>query len=84
MNTVRSEDLRALADADLMTSGPDGLMDLKKITVDFSLPPEQRVHGFFSQVGNPYLFKVGGLTVKIRFGHGKMLEDSLAWVLNNT
>ena len=37
----------------------DDLVDIRTVSVDTSLPPEQRMMNYLEQVKNPYLFRVG-------------------------
>ena len=60
----------------------DRLTDLSRVEVDKNLPVVERVRDYIHQVGNPYLFKVGDTVVKIEFGGGSALADSIAKIIN--
>lgn len=38
----------------------DDLVDIRTVSVDTSLPPEQRMMNYLEQVKNPYLFSMWG------------------------
>ncbi len=60
----------------------DSLTDLSRIEIDKGLPLIERIRHYIYQVGNPYLFKVGDTAVKIEFGGGSELTDSITRILN--
>ena len=62
---------------------PDtGLVDIRDISVDQSLPREERVAEFLRQIKNPCHFKCGKFTVHAQFAeNGVSLEDCLKQVL---
>ena len=55
-------------------------VDLRNISIDTSKSVVERVKDFLEQVGDPYLFKVGDITVKVRYGDGKTVTDAIAAV----
>ena len=59
------------------------LPDLREVQIDSSLPVAERVESFLTQVKNPYLFKVGDVTVKVNYKDEKELSASLVTLLNN-
>lgn len=48
---------------------PEQLVDIRDVTIDRSLPNDERVKSFVEQIKNPYLFKVGGTVVKVSFAN---------------
>ena len=72
----RSE-LTRLKNVDIEQCGPDQLVDLRSVSIDKTLPVPARMSSFVKQIKNPYLFKVGDITVKVEFSSGKSLEESL-------
>ena len=66
--------------ADICTSQADNLVDIRNIAVDQSLPLDARIERFVTQVGNPYLFKVGDVAVKVECVGQKKLSDALVSV----
>ena len=65
-------------------SSPAGmpLVDLRDVSVDQSLPKEERIAEFLRQIKNPYCFRCGKLTVRARFAdNGVSLEDCLKQIL---
>ena len=66
------------------TSSPTGtpLVDIRDVSVDQSLPKEERIAEFLRQIKNPYCFRCGKFTVRARFAeNGVSLEDCLKQIL---
>ncbi|WP_442871058.1 DUF6870 family protein [Acutalibacter muris] len=58
------------------------LADIRDVTVDPSLPKEERIADFLRQIKNPYCFKCGKFTVHAQYAkNGPSLEDCLKQVL---
>ena len=58
------------------------LADIRDVSVDQTLPKEERIAEFLRQIKNPYCFKCGKFTVRARFAeNGVSLEDCLKQVL---
>lgn len=56
-----------------------GLIDIRDVSVDPSLPKEKRVAEFVRQVRNPYRFRCGTFKVAARFlPDAPSLEDCLS------
>ena len=55
----------------------DDLVDIRTVSVDTSLPPEQRMMNYLEQVKNPYLFRCGDAVVSVRFSAGGTALDGL-------
>ena len=54
------------------------LKDIETINVDTQRPVVERVLSLIEQLGNPYLFKVGNIPVKVSFNDkGLTLQQSL-------
>ena len=53
------------------------LKDIKKITIDMSLPLEERKKAFIRQIGNPYHFKCGKAEVNVAYNGKGTLEERL-------
>ena len=52
------------------------LVDIRDIHIDASLPQPDRIRSFVEQVRNPYLFRVGEVTVKVSYSDcGCSLND---------
>lgn len=52
---------------DLSGIDRDMLVDIQDVTIDTSLPKEDRIRDYIRQIKNPYLFKYGKYVVKISF-----------------
>lgn len=58
------------------------LVDIRDVTVDPSLPKEERIAEFLRQIKNPYCFKCGKFTVRAQFAqNGVSLEECLKQIL---
>ena len=70
--------------ADLMTCDPGVLADLRDVQIDTARPVRERMVSYLEQVGNPYLFKVEGLIVRVVFspGSGRSLIDTLTALMS--
>ncbi len=58
--------LSSLASCDINSSLSHELKDIGSIEVNKALPLDERLDDFICQIKNPYLFKSGDLTVKVR------------------
>ena len=59
--------------------------EITSIKIDRRKPSEERILDFLTKVKNPYIFKVNGKLVRIRFSESSNLtaEDCLTNVLKN-
>ena len=54
------------------------LVDIRTVSIDKTLPKQERIIEFIKQIKNPYRFKCGKFTVSVRFAeNGPTLEDCL-------
>lgn len=74
---LTKEDLLALKQADIETINHNKLYDVKELNLNISEDIMHRSQRYFKQVKNPYTIKVGDVGVKLNFGDGKCLWDSL-------
>ncbi len=51
----------------LETIDRDSLVDIQRVSIDATLPKEERMRDFIRQVKNPYLYRHGKYVVKIAF-----------------
>ena len=78
------EKVEKYKDLDLSDVNPDDIPDIKSIKIDKRKSKEERMLDFLSQVENPYVFKINGKLVQIRFSENeKTAEDCLTNVLKN-
>ena len=78
------EKIEKYRDMDLNDVNLDDIPDIKSIKIDKRKPKEERMLDFLSQVENPYVFKINGHLVQIRFSDtNKTAEDCLTNVLKN-
>ena len=57
--------LQEMKNVDVRTVDPDTLVDIDDVVVDPSLPRDERIQSFLTQIKNPYCFKCAGMVVKI-------------------
>ncbi len=58
------------------------LADIRDVSVDQSLPKDERIAEFLRQIKNPYCFRCGKFTVRAQFANnGVTLEDCLKQIL---
>lgn len=66
----------------LTPSAGTPLADIRDVSVDQSLPKEERIAEFLRQIKNPYCFRCGKFTVRAQFAdNGVSLEDCLKEIL---
>ncbi len=73
--------LKYLRSADILTCNADELIDLRSVKTNRKMPLNRRADDFIAQVGNPYLFKVDDIVVKVEFGDGKDFSEILTDVI---
>ena len=58
------------------------LIDIRNISVDRSLPKQERIAEFIRQIRNPYRFRCGKFIVTARFAeNGSTFEDCLRSII---
>lgn len=67
---MTAEQYRALLAVDFGDVELGSLTDISKLRIDKEQPLEKRRHQYLKKVGNPYLVRVGGVKVKVRFTEG--------------
>lgn len=77
-------ELDALKDVDVRTVEKEGLVDIREVEIDRSLPLEERKRAYLEAVGNPYAVRVGDMKVKVRFAEdGASFEEAFENMLRN-
>lgn len=71
-------DYEMLRNADISVCNADELVDLRNIKTNRKATLKCRTDDFIAQVGNPYLFKVDDIVVKVEFSGGKDFSEVLA------
>ncbi len=69
---MTAEQYRALLDVDFGDVELGSLTDISKIRIDKEQLLEKRRQQYLKKVGNPYLVRVAGMKVKVRFTEGGM------------
>ena len=84
-HSVRSDNavnnLKMLRNADVSACNTDELIDLRNVKTNRKMPLNRRADDFIEKVGNPYLFKVDDIVVKVEFGNGKDFSEILTDVI---
>ena len=66
------------------TADLSGLVDIRDVKVDRSLPVEDRIRSYVEQVKNPYCFRVGDVKVRVSFdSNGRTLNDHFTDMLTS-
>jgi len=70
--------LEQMKHVDVRDVDPDDLVDIRDVTVNTSLPQDERLLDYLEQIKNPYCFKCGKAVVKVSFADTEAtLEDRL-------
>ncbi len=79
-----NEKLRRCKDMPLSEISLDDVDEIKDIKIDKRKSSNERILDFLNEVKNPYVFKVNGKLVRIRFSDTeKTADDCLTGVLKN-
>lgn len=78
---VSKKELDILRGVDIISCDISSLADLSQVTVDTSLPPAKRLDGLIRQGRNPYLFRVGDVTVKVECLGKRPLGEALTHLM---
>ena len=73
--------LEQYRNTDIMACDHDLLVDLREVHIDTALPVPKRMERFVQQVGNPYLFQIDALIVKVSFRGSRDLPSVLAGLM---
>ena len=73
--------MKAVQNAPLSPAGAP-LADIRDVSVDQTLPKEERIAEFLRQIKNPYCYRCGKFTVRAQYTeNGVSLEDCLKQIL---
>ena len=80
-----SEKLKRCREIPLDEVNPDDVDEITDIKIDRRKPSNERILEFLTKTKNPYIFKINGKLVRIRFSESSNLtaEDCLTNVLKN-
>ena len=73
---MTAEEHRKMLDADFSDVELVELADISRIQINRELPLEERKKQYLKKVGNPYLVRVGGMKVKVRFTGGISFNEA--------
>lgn len=65
--SLTAEDMERMQAADSRTVDRSALKDIRDVNVDMTLPKEERIMDYISQIGNPYCYRHGEYVVNISF-----------------
>jgi len=75
---MNSQTLFNMSQVEIDKVDPATLADINAISINHTLPHEEKILSFVGQMGNPYCFMSGDIPVRVRFtGRGKQLSQSL-------
>ena len=75
---LTTTDLQAMSQLDFTDIDETQLVDIREIDLDLDAPAEERLSKFIEKVGNPYLFRVGKVPVRVVFSQtGKTLDNAV-------
>ncbi len=81
---MTAEEYKKLLEADFDDMDISRMKDIREIRIDRNLPKEERIRQYLRQVENPYLVRVGGVKVKVRFAdEGISFEQAFEEMLLN-
>lgn len=61
------ERIKEMKNVDIRTVDKNTLVDIRSVTIDESLPVEERIRQLVEGLRNPYCFLVGDVAVKIEY-----------------
>lgn len=65
-----------MKNVDIRSMDRGELVDIRDVSIDRTLPKEERVRSFVQQIKNPYCFRCGDVIVKTSFANTETtLED---------
>ena len=77
------EKLEELRDVNLSCCEKQNLVDIRDITIDKTKSVSKRIADFIEAIGNPYLFRVDDVIVKVNYNpEGKSFLDAVTTVLS--
>lgn len=57
----------------------ESLVDIRNVKVDTSAPIHERIKSYVEQIGNPYLFRMGDIVVRVSYANTPAtINDSFA------
>lgn len=69
---------------DIRTISDNDIDDIKDIKIDRRKPSNERILDFLNKVKNPYVFKINGRIVRMRFSESNLTaDDCLTRMLKN-
>ena len=70
--------LEQMKNTDVRSIDPTALVDIRDVSVNTSLPKNERMLDYLDQIKNPYCFKCGKTVVKVSFADTQTtIEDRL-------
>ena len=60
-----------------------GLVDIRDVEIDTSLPTEDRIKSLINQIKNPYQFKHNDVVISLNFVGKMKLEEKVVDIIKN-
>ena len=76
------EELMNCSAADILLCNSGSLVNLKQVEIDTALTAPDRMEQYLCRTGNPYLFRVDELTVKVAFTGKRDLTSVLSGLMS--
>lgn len=80
-NKQAAQELQAV---DVRTVDKNTLVDIATVTLDDSLPRQERIKEYIRQIKNPYCYLNNGIVIKVSFAGKRSIEDCLKNVMFGT
>lgn len=72
-----TQKLKKMQAVDVRTVDKNALVDISTITIDDSLPREERIRDYIRQIKNPYCYLSNGVVINVSFAGKRSIEDCL-------
>jgi len=70
-------ELQRLSQQDFADIDKSQLVDIRSIDIDPDVPAEERLSHFIEKTGNPYMFSVGKIAVRVMFSQSEKTLDNV-------
>ena len=74
-------ELKKLQSADIETCDKNSLTDINNIKIEADQQTVDKINLFVEHAGNPYLFKVGEIAVKVEYEDGTSFNKAFANII---
>ena len=74
-------ELKKLQSADIEACDKNSLTDINNIKIEADQQMVDKINSFVEHIGNPYLFKVGEIAVKVEYEGGTSFNKAFANII---